>query len=177
MRIYGNLCCAMILISICGKIRLCWCSLIQSNNLRFYTTTLGQFPLLTDFSFEVDDWMSAATIMDSMYCCFMNLAMRAHKHEPSDLSKLQTFTESISRHHSVSSLTYLSLIDFQRLNNTDDQTYTEDIFCPLFTLMGLTSVNPTGGMFSYLSNPWYADAAAAWPSLESIRISWMQRWR
>ena len=28
MRIYGNLCCAMIFISICGKIRVCWCIIL-----------------------------------------------------------------------------------------------------------------------------------------------------
>ena len=145
-------------------------SLIQSSHLRFYTTALGQFPLLTDFSFEVDDWTSATTIMDSMHCRFTNLAVRAHKHEPLDLSELRTFTESISRHRSVSSLTHLSLIDFQRLDNTDDQTYVEDILSPLFALTGLTSVNLTGEMFSYLGNSWYADAATAWPSLESICI-------
>lgn len=144
-------------------------SLIHSNQLQFYTTALGQFPLLTEFSFAVDDWISAATIMDSMHCRFTNLAVVTH--QQGSLSELQMFTESMSRHPSVLYLTHLSLTDFETTCGTDDQLYVEDIFRKLFALAGLTFLNLQINVSSNLRNSWYMDAAAAWPSLETLSIS------
>jgi hypothetical protein len=104
--------------------------------------------------------------------CFTDLAVTTDKQGPLRLSELRMFTKSMSRHPSVSSLTYLSLMDFQtRLSDTDDQTYIRDIFCPLFALAGLTSVNMQIKVSSKLCNLWYTDAAVAWPLLETISIS------
>lgn len=146
-------------------------SLIQANHIPFYTTALGQFPLLTKFSFVVDDWASAATIMDSMDCRFTYLAVTTQKE--GTLSDLRTFNESIFRHRSVSSLSHLSLIDFETtLSDADDnESYVEDVFRPLFALVSLKHINLQFDVSANLRDSWYNDAAANWPCLESMSIS------
>jgi hypothetical protein len=145
-------------------------SLIGSGHLQFYTTALGQFPLLTDFHFAVDDWLSAATIMTSMQCRFTGLAVTTHKERP--LSDLQVFMDSLSQHPSLSTLRHLSLTDFQTTQgDPDNVTYIENIFRPLFAFSGLKSLNLLIDISASLRDSWYADAAAAWPLLESLFIS------
>ena len=143
-------------------------SLIQPSHLQFYTTALGQFPCLTEFSFAVDDWVSAATIMDSMDCRFTDLAVTTHKE--GSLSDLRTFTESMSRHPSLTSLTHLSLSDFETTPNDIDETYIENTFRPLFGFTGLRYVNIQFDVSAKFRNSWYTDAAAAWPLLEIIFV-------
>jgi hypothetical protein len=143
-------------------------SLIGANHLPFYTTALGQFPLLSEFAFAVDDWVSAATIMDSMHCRFTDLAVTTHKE--GSLTNLQTFTESMSRHPSLPSLTQLSLTDFEITSSDTDETHIESIFRPLFALAGLKYLNLQFDVTAHFRNSWYADAAAAWPSLETIAV-------
>jgi hypothetical protein len=145
-------------------------SLIGPAHLQFYTTALGKFPLLVDFSFAVGDWVSAATIMSSMECRFTNLAVTTTRERP--LSDLQVFMDSLSLHPSLSTLTHLSLTDFQTTQrDSDDVTYIENIFRPLFACSGLKSLNLLFDRSASLRDSWYADAAAAWPLLETISIS------
>jgi hypothetical protein len=145
-------------------------SLIPNNQIHFYTTALGQFPVLTEFCFAVECWVSAAMIMDSMHCRFTDLAVTTHNE--GSLADLRTFTESISKHPSLSSLTHLSLTDFEiPLSHADDETYVENVFRPLFALVGLKYVNLQIDVSARLRDSWYNDAAPSWPSLESICIS------
>jgi len=143
-------------------------SLIHASHLQFYTTALGQFLHLTEFSFAVDNWVSAAAIMDSMDCRFTDLAVTTNRE--GSLSDLRTFTESMSRHTSLTSLTHLDLDGFETTLSDADETYVENVFRPLFGFAGLKYVNLQFDVSAKFRDSWYTDAAAAWPSLETIYV-------
>jgi len=148
-------------------------SLIPAHHFQYYTTALGQFPVLTKFSFMVDNWVSAATIMDSMQCRFTDLAVTTRGE--GSLSDLRTFADSMYRHPSVSSLSHLSLVDFDTVLSGADcsnaSSYVEEIFSPLFAFVGLKFVHLQIDATACFRDSWYADAAAAWPSLETLSIT------
>jgi hypothetical protein len=145
-------------------------SLIPNSQLHFYATALGQFPALSEFSFEVETWTSATTVMGSMLVRFTYLSVTIDRE--GTLSDLQTFIESISRHPSVSSLTRLRLTDFDTsLDNADNETCFENIFRPLFAFTSLKHITIQVEVTAKLRDIWYNEAAAAWPRLEYISIS------
>ncbi|KAG5638630.1 hypothetical protein H0H81_011349 [Sphagnurus paluster] len=140
------------------------------------------FPKLVVLEFCAHSWELAADVLDLFEChkihqLVVNSALGDWKVTPTSIPQTLTsfakFSESLSRHPSVSSITCLSLsgsisvpleLPGQGLRSIPS------VFKCLLHLKSIQSLHLSLGCESNLDDPWLAEAAPAWPHLRLLKI-------
>jgi hypothetical protein len=144
-------------------------------DIPLYTTNDGRFPKLAEWSFSAPSLSSCTASLEAMALCPFTCLLIECNINVEPMSQVLELTKAISCHRSHSSLTAVHLTWISSTQNdcpNPDGTYLSlpDALYPLFSLPSLEEVYISSKRVRDLDDSWIAQAALAWPLLDSFAL-------